>query len=70
MLAEHCRADVLALSDALLAALAAHCGTAEFTHDDVSFVMLEFTTPPAGPALWQVIRNRVLRPLGLTDHND
>jgi serine phosphatase RsbU (regulator of sigma subunit) len=54
-----------ALSEALLEALARHGGTTRFAHDDVSFLLLEFTPSPPGPALWHVVRNRVLRPLGL-----
>ncbi len=62
---EHRNDGVHDFSDALLNELVAHCGTSEFTHDDVSFLLLEFDEPPVGPTLWHVIRNRVLRPMGL-----
>lgn len=54
--------DVDAVADCLLAALNAHtsCG---LTHDDVTFFVGEFVAAPAGPALWHVFRNRVLRRL-------
>jgi len=53
------------LADTLLAALLEHVGAESLTHDDVTFFLGEFTDGPAGPALWHVFRNRVLRPLGL-----
>ncbi len=65
VLARHRRSSLRALSDALLNELAAHCSTSEFRHDDVSFLILEFTAPLTGPPLWHVLRNRVLRRLGV-----
>jgi hypothetical protein len=50
------------VADALLAALLAHGGAA-LTEDDVTFFLGEVVDGPAGPAVWHVIRNRVLRPL-------
>lgn len=64
-LGEHRSEDLGEVCEALLGALAARCGTPDFRHDDVSFVLLEFVAPPQGPALWHVIRNRLLRPLGV-----
>lgn len=48
---------------ALLAALLAHGRRDALTHDDVTFFVGEFVDGPAGPALWHVVRNRLLRPL-------
>lgn len=36
----------------------------ELSHDDMTVLLLEFTEGPAGSTLGQVVRNRVLRPLG------
>jgi sigma-B regulation protein RsbU (phosphoserine phosphatase) len=66
LLREHDRRGLAEISSALQDALARHCGTSRFEHDDVSYLLLEFTRPPPGPALWQVVQNRVLRPLGIT----
>jgi serine phosphatase RsbU (regulator of sigma subunit) len=65
LLIEHRHRDLTDISEALLEALARHGGTTRFAHDDVSFLLLEFTPSPPGPALWHVVRNRVLRPFGL-----
>ena len=65
LLREHRDCDLPEISEALLGALGRHCGTSRFVHDDVSYLLLEFTPPPPGPALWHVVRNRVLRPLGI-----
>jgi sigma-B regulation protein RsbU (phosphoserine phosphatase) len=52
------------IAHVLLEALDAHCeGFA--TQDDLTFLCVEFTHDLKGPALWHVLRNRVLRPLGL-----
>lgn len=52
-----------AVGAALLAALLSHVRCDALTHDDVTFFLGEFVEGPAGPALWHVVRNRVLRPL-------
>jgi sigma-B regulation protein RsbU (phosphoserine phosphatase) len=39
----------------LVQILAAHCGTEEFQHDDVSFVTLEVDQRSAAPALWHMV---------------
>ncbi|MHC4420564.1 MAG: PP2C family protein-serine/threonine phosphatase [Planctomycetota bacterium] len=70
VLDEHRHRDLPEISEALLGALAHHCETGRFVHDDVSYLLLEFTQPPAGPALWHVVRNRVLRPLGIFADSD
>lgn len=44
----------------LLAALHTHAGAEELSHDDVTFFLAEFTEGPPGPALWHVLKNRVL----------
>jgi sigma-B regulation protein RsbU (phosphoserine phosphatase) len=53
------------VADALLDALRSHGGSDALDHDDVTFLIVEVTDPPAGPAVWHVLRNRVLRPIGL-----
>jgi len=48
------------LAARLLDALHAHAGADELIHDDVTFFLGEFTEGPRGPALWHVLRNRLL----------
>jgi sigma-B regulation protein RsbU (phosphoserine phosphatase) len=60
LLAAHATADTAVVADALLAALRAHVGRQQFVHDDVSFFVGEFVEGPRGPALWHVLRNRLL----------
>lgn len=55
------RADsVDVLAERLLAELHAHAEADRLAHDDVSFFLAEVTKGPAGPALWHVVRNRLL----------
>ncbi len=49
------------LDGALLATLHAHASTESLEHDDVTFFLGEFVDGPSGPALWHVVRNRILR---------
>jgi hypothetical protein len=56
------------VAHALLAALRAHVGGRGLIHDDVTFFLGEFVDGPVGPALWHVVRNRVLRPLAARAH--
>jgi serine phosphatase RsbU (regulator of sigma subunit) len=49
------------VADHLLAALHAHASVETLSHDDVTFFLGEFTDGPAGPALWHVVRNRILQ---------
>jgi sigma-B regulation protein RsbU (phosphoserine phosphatase) len=51
------------VGDALLSTLHAHVRGDSLTHDDVTFFLGEFVDGPTGPALWHVMRNRVIRPL-------
>lgn len=44
----------------LLHALHAHAEVDALAHDDVTFFLGEFTAGPPGPALWHVLKNRVL----------
>lgn len=44
----------------LLEALHAHAGADELAHDDVTFFLGEFVDGPPGPALWHVVKNRLL----------
>lgn len=57
------RADLDTLDRRLLAALRAHAGSHELAHDDVTFFLGEIVPGPRGPALWHVVRNRLLMPL-------
>jgi serine phosphatase RsbU (regulator of sigma subunit) len=60
---QHGEGPCEAVGDALLSALHAHVQADSLTHDDVTFFLGEFVDGPAGPALWHVMRNRVIGPL-------
>jgi serine phosphatase RsbU (regulator of sigma subunit) len=49
------------LAGRLLAALHGHAAADELAHDDVTFLLAEFVAGPRGPALWHVLKNRLLR---------
>jgi serine phosphatase RsbU (regulator of sigma subunit) len=49
-----------ALAAGILSALHAHAATDELAHDDVTFLVAEFEAGPPGPAIWHVVRNRLL----------
>lgn len=49
------------LGTLLLGALHAHASAESLVHDDVTFFVGEFVEGPAGPALWHVVRNRLLQ---------
>ena len=53
--------DPAQLSDHLLGALYAHAGRRTLSHDDVTFLLSEIVEGPRGPALWHVVKNRLLR---------
>jgi serine phosphatase RsbU (regulator of sigma subunit) len=57
-------ASVEHIAHVLLDELNVHSG-GRITHDDLTILLVEFTHDLKGPALWHVIRNRLLRPLGL-----
>jgi sigma-B regulation protein RsbU (phosphoserine phosphatase) len=44
----------------LLAALHTHADADALVHDDVTFFLGEFVEGPPGPALWHVVKNRLL----------
>ena len=44
----------------LLAALHTHADAEALVHDDVTFFLGEFVEGPPGPALWHVVKNRLL----------
>lgn len=44
----------------LLAALRAHVDHPDLVHDDVTFFAGEFVPGPPGPALWHIVKNRLL----------
>ena len=48
------------MAERLIAALHAHAEADELAHDDVTFFLGEFIEGPPGPALWHVVRNRLL----------
>jgi len=48
------------LATRLVDALRAHTGTDPMTHDDVSFYVAEIVDPPAGPQVWQIVKNRII----------
>jgi len=48
------------LAARLVEALHDHAEADELVHDDVTFFLGEFTEGPRGPALWHVLRNRLL----------
>lgn len=49
------------LARRLLAALHGHAASDELAHDDVTFLLAEFVEGPPGPALWHVLKHRLLR---------
>lgn len=49
-----------AVADRVLEALHAHASVGELAHDDVTFFVGEFVEGPRGPALWHVVKNRLL----------
>ena len=49
----------------VLDGLCGHWGGPAPDHDDLTILVLEVVDGPRGPALWHVVRNRVLRPLRL-----
>jgi sigma-B regulation protein RsbU (phosphoserine phosphatase) len=53
------------LVDHVLDSLRSFSADDSLGHDDVTMLAMEFTEAPSAPALWHVLRNRVLRPLGL-----
>jgi sigma-B regulation protein RsbU (phosphoserine phosphatase) len=59
-----------ALAGSILDHLRLHSGDDALTHDDITLLVLEFVPGPGGPALWHVVRNRLLRKLGLVGEPD
>ena len=52
------------LAERLLSALHDHADSKRLLHDDVTFLFAEFVDGPRGPAIWHVIKNRLLRRSG------
>lgn len=52
------------LVTAILAELARHTGEADFRHDDLSLLVVEFDVGRRAPSLWTGLKNRILRPRG------
>ncbi len=66
LLSRHCTDSPAQLAERIIAALISFTGDESLHHDDVTFMLLEFETGPAGPAIWHAVRNRLLRPRGNT----
>jgi serine phosphatase RsbU (regulator of sigma subunit) len=64
LLNERRREPVPTIADALLETLVAYAGPAGLVHDDVTLLIVEFVPGPPGPAVWQMVKNRVVRPHG------
>jgi len=52
------------LVESVVQALVSYSGDAGLTHDDVTFLLVEFVPGPPGPALWHAVKNRLRRPRG------
>ncbi len=52
------------LVNGIVAAVRDHARDENLAHDDVSLLMTEFVPGPPGPTLWQIVKNRALRPRG------
>jgi serine phosphatase RsbU (regulator of sigma subunit) len=64
VLREQAKADQRILANGLLDALQRHVGQPTLTHDDVTFLLIEFVDNVQGSAVWRMIKNRLLRPKG------
>lgn len=64
VLEHHRDADCGMIGEAILAALAVHRGSSQLDHDDVTFLVAEIVPGPSGPALWNAVRCRIVRPRG------
>jgi sigma-B regulation protein RsbU (phosphoserine phosphatase) len=52
--------DPNAIAEQVLSALRDYVDSPHLSHDDVTFFVGEFVPGPPGPALWHVVKNRVL----------
>jgi serine phosphatase RsbU (regulator of sigma subunit) len=52
------------LTGAIIRALQAHADNPQLDHDDLTMLVIDFLEPPKTPALWQMLKNRLLRPRG------
>ena len=66
VLADGDGATLHSLATSFLERLRAHTGRESFTHDDVTFLLIEVVAGPRGPAIWHALRNRIVRPRGQT----
>jgi len=64
VLQEHAELDCCSMGRALLEALRRHANADELTHDDVTLLLMEFVDNTEGPAIWRMLKNRILRPKG------
>jgi len=62
LLNEHAEADLDTLAEAVLASVVEHAQDKTLGHDDVTFLLIEFVPGPRALGMWQVVRNRLLRP--------
>jgi serine phosphatase RsbU (regulator of sigma subunit) len=61
----HAEATPEELASRVVDGLAAHRQEPALDHDDVTILVLDVVEGPPGPAVWHVVRNRLLRPMGL-----
>ena len=64
VLQAHAESDCPTVGRALLDALRQHANAKELTHDDVTLLLMEFVDNAEGPAIWRMLKNRILRPKG------
>jgi sigma-B regulation protein RsbU (phosphoserine phosphatase) len=64
LLNEHRKASAAEIAEATTAALFAWGGDGGLSHDDVTLLVVEFVPGLPGPAIWHVIKNRIVRPRG------
>lgn len=62
-------ADMERIGRTLLDTLTCFSGDEKLSHDDVTFLILEAVPGPAGPTLWTVLKNRLLRPRGNSEES-
>jgi phosphoserine phosphatase RsbU/P len=60
LLHEHREEPIADIAGHVLKAVIQHTGDSRLPHDDVTLLAIEFVSGPRGPALWHVLKNRVL----------
>lgn len=64
VLYEQRRASADDLAGAIVDAVTAWATDGSLSHDDVTLLLIEFESGPPGPAIWNMIKNRIVRPHG------